>query len=165
MVPITQETCNHPGCKNLQTVSTKNHNGKKGVIFYRKWCQAHYAEKRAKNAGVSESEYARGCAERGAEAAGFATIAEHKNSKHPYRKYRKDYCENEDGSITGWPCRTQKTLFKLYPKLLQVDHIDGNPYNNDEENLQTMCCNCHTAKGEIYGDCQTPGRKTLKLVM
>jgi len=27
-----------------------------------------------------------------------------------------------------------------------VDHIDGNPYDNDEENLQSLCHECHSRK-------------------
>ena len=27
---------------------------------------------------------------------------------------------------------------------LQVNHIDGNWYNNDEENLELLCPNCHS---------------------
>lgn len=29
---------------------------------------------------------------------------------------------------------------------LDVDHIDGNHLNNDPENLQTLCANCHRLK-------------------
>lgn len=29
---------------------------------------------------------------------------------------------------------------------LDVDHIDGNPSNNDKSNLQTLCANCHRLK-------------------
>lgn len=29
---------------------------------------------------------------------------------------------------------------------LQVDHIDRNPSNNDESNLQTLCGQCHIKK-------------------
>lgn len=29
---------------------------------------------------------------------------------------------------------------------LDVDHIDGNPSNNDKSNTQTLCANCHRLK-------------------
>jgi 5-methylcytosine-specific restriction endonuclease McrA len=29
---------------------------------------------------------------------------------------------------------------------LDVDHIDGNHRNNNPENLQTLCANCHRLK-------------------
>lgn len=28
----------------------------------------------------------------------------------------------------------------------QVDHRDGNSHNNDHDNLQTLCINCHSRK-------------------
>jgi 5-methylcytosine-specific restriction endonuclease McrA len=32
------------------------------------------------------------------------------------------------------------------PIQLDVDHIDGNPSNNDPSNTQTLCANCHRLK-------------------
>jgi len=42
--------------------------------------------------------------------------------------------------------------------LLTVDHIDGNHSNNNPENLQTLCPNCHAVKTVINGDTFTPSR-------
>jgi len=36
------------------------------------------------------------------------------------------------------------------PLTLQLDHIDGNPLNNNPENLRMLCPNCHT-QTETYG--------------
>ena len=44
---------------------------------------------------------------------------------------------------------------------LEVDHIDGNPSNNDESNCQTLCGCCHTYKTMMNEDYKTPGRKSL----
>ena len=35
---------------------------------------------------------------------------------------------------------------------LSVDHIDGNRYNNDPSNLQTLCLNCHALKTHTNRD-------------
>lgn len=101
---------------------------------------------------------------------GFSSITAFTNSRHPYLKYRKDYCENKDGRL-GFTCDytgpTKEQLIEAglgedYMGWLQVDHIDGNHINNKEENLQTLCANCHNIKTFQAGDYATPGRKTLK---
>ena len=87
---------------------------------------------------------------------GFDNYVDYCNSKHPYRFARKEYCENIDGRL-GDPCTT--TIVGNY--LLDVDHIDGNPSNNDPANLQTLCACCHRVKTRKYEDYKTPGRKEL----
>ena len=34
----------------------------------------------------------------------------------------------------------------IHPMQMDIDHIDGNHANNDLENLQTLCANCHRLK-------------------
>jgi hypothetical protein len=46
--------------------------------------------------------------------------------------------------------------------MLDVDHINGNPYDDSVENLQTLCKCCHAYKGHKNGDYKTPGRKQIK---
>jgi len=138
---LVRQECQHPGCNELQTSSDNNYRGQPGVKYYRKWCQKHYEDKKVKNAG-------------------FNTLTEYVNSTHPYRKYRKNYCENVDGRL-GFKCIYPKKPFKEVTALLQVDHKDGDPNNNEPKNLQTFCPNCHTYKTHINGDIHTPGRKKL----
>lgn len=88
--------------------------------------------------------------------AGFSNFIDYSNSKHPYRKYRKDYCENIDGRF-GFTCTTSILMLAQ----LDVDHIDSNARNNKPENLQTLCKCCHTYKTITEKDYLTPGRKTL----
>ena len=99
---------------------------------------------------------------------GFESITEFSNSRHPYLKYRKDYCENLDGRL-GFTCTYTPPseeqliaagLLGSFKGWLQVDHKDGDHTNNDEEKLQTLCACCHTVKTFSAGDYATPGRKT-----
>ena len=96
--------------------------------------------------------------------AGFESMAGYVNSTHPYRKYRKDYCENIDGRL-GFKCTATITEDMIKAGVLEVDHIipktkwerlkaEGIVTSdvNSEENTQTLCSNCHTMKGWLYED-------------
>ena len=111
----------------------------------------------AKKAGFKTvSEYTRWTTSIQAKKAGFDTVSEYLNSKHPYRKFRKSYCENIDGRF-GYYCES----VIRHPAQLHVDHIDGNPKNNDPDNLMTLCVMCHVFKTHRDKDYATPGRKAL----
>jgi hypothetical protein len=56
-----------------------------------------------------------------------------------YRKHKKDSCAH---------CG----FVALHPVQLDVDHIDGDRTNNNEDNLQTLCANCHRLKTQLNGD-------------
>lgn len=86
--------------------------------------------------------------------AGFDSSAEYLNSTHPYRKYRLTYCENVDSRLS-FRCTTTIMLAAQ----LEVDHIDGDPSNNDPKNLQTLCSCCYKYKTIISKDHKTAGRK------
>lgn len=140
---LQRKTCDHPGCNEMQCASDYNYRGK-GVAMYRKYCQFHYEQRKANNAG-------------------FATILEYNHNLHPYLSLRKDYCENKDGSRgLGFSC----TSTIVWSGQLDVDHIDENPSNNDPTNLQTLCKNCHAVKTNLFvkKHGRTPGRVTLKII-
>ena len=113
-------------------------------------------ERVASKLGVSVTEYDR--QQKLARVASLGlTMTEYKNRHHPYRKHRKDFCENQDGRF-GYRCR-----YKIrHMAQLQVDHINGNPKDNDPSNLQTLCANCHIFKTQSQQDYLTPGRKSLR---
>lgn len=60
-------------------------------------------------------------------------------SMAPHRLHKKDRCEK---------CG----FFALHSFQLHVDHIDGNRTNNDPDNLQTLCANCHAYKTAMNQD-------------
>ena len=127
-------TCNTEGCdKPAQYVGRRRKDGSK---IYRKYCGSCHIKTIANNAGK--------------------TVTQYTNSFHPYRKFRKDYCENIDGRL-GFNCTT--TI--IWDGMLDVDHKDGNPSNNTEENCQTLCKCCHAYKTNLEKDYMTPGRKVL----
>jgi len=113
------------------------------------------AERYAKKTGAT---WVTNVADVVAHKAGFNNITDYTNSKHPYLKYRKDFCENTDGRL-GFTCTT--TI--IWSGQLDVDHKDEDPRNNDPQNLQTLCKCCHAVKSnqfiKKYG--VTPGRKSL----
>ncbi|MFA6159158.1 MAG: HNH endonuclease signature motif containing protein [Candidatus Paceibacterota bacterium] len=37
------------------------------------------------------------------------------------------------------------------PLTLEIDHIDGNPENNEKENLRLLCPNCHSQTSTYRG--------------
>ena len=90
---------------------------------------------------------------------GFEKLNSFMVSKHPYKKYRKDFCENIDGRL-GFKCTT--TIIDIEWQL-DTDHINGNPTDNREENLQTLCKCCHVIKTRDSRDYASPGRKALNL--
>ena len=99
-----------------------------------------------------------------ANTAGFESMASYANSTHPYRKYRKDYCENIDGRL-GFKCTTKITEDMIKAGVLEVDHIIPRTKGgtNDEENLQTLCCNCHKMKGWLFEDSNSSSDKYMIL--
>lgn len=44
-------------------------------------------------------------------------------------------------------------LIRRTCQAFDVDHIDGNHYNNDKSNLQTLTKRAHKLKTDIMGDC------------
>lgn len=152
MTGLIREKCETPECKNDQASSNNNYLGQTGVRYYRQWCwRCHDARTAALHGKTHIIEIT-------AERKGYDSVADFKNSKHPYRKFRKKFCENKDKRL-GYKCK-----YKIrHSSQLQVDHIDGNPANNKRKNLQTLCANCHLFKTHKHKDYLSAGRKKLKI--
>jgi 5-methylcytosine-specific restriction endonuclease McrA len=161
--------CTHPGC-NEPAQHTGSYN-KHGYPYFRKFCKAHHSEFTAKKHGLASldevvakkagfdtvSEYQYDNTKKRARKLGFKSVTAYSNSTHPYRRYRKDYCENIDGRL-GFKC----TYTNIKDHQLDTDHINGDPSDNRPENFQKLCKNCHADKTMNSKDYATPGRKALK---
>ena len=141
--------CQESGCYNLAAMVRDYHDG---WADYRKWCSSCHSKRTAAKHGLKYMNQVT------AKNAG-CTVTEYKNQFHPYRKYRRDYCENRDGRL-GFFCTTNI----VWDGMLDVDHINGDPSDHSQHNLQTLCKCCHAYKTVQNKDYQTPGRKELGLV-
>jgi len=139
--------CDQLGCKNPRHLVGRL---KDGAPAYRRVCSFHHSERTAAKHGL---QYLRQVV---AKNAGFSCATAYANSIHKYRKHRLKFCENIDGRL-GYVC---ESVIRLDAQL-EVDHIDGNPKNNDASNLQTLCMLCHKFKTLANKDYTTPGRKAL----
>jgi 5-methylcytosine-specific restriction endonuclease McrA len=60
--------------------------------------------------------------------------------RYRHRRFPKDHCCAACGFVAEWAGQ------------LDMDHIDGDRLNNVEENLQTLCANCHRLKTYVKRD-------------
>jgi len=58
-----------------------------------------------------------------------------------YTLHKKDHCENKDCTATI-----------THPFQLTVDHVDGDKNNVSDDNLVTLCANCHSLKTHLNRD-------------
>ena len=56
-------------------------------------------------------------------------------------------------------CGWDKTNLFTGKSPLEIDHVDGNPYNNSEENLKLICPNCHSLTATFKALNKGNGRK------
>lgn len=68
--------------------------------------------------------------------------------------HKKNYCENIDGHLGFYcPVPTKESWVGFEIGCLDLDHLDGNHYNNDHNNIKTYCKLCHNRKSIEKGEC------------
>jgi len=72
--------------------------------------------------------------------------------------FKQNCCSNLTGRL-GWACPTDHKLLPSLKGKFQIDHIDGDPHNNDPANLQELCLHCHQEKGMRAGDYNNTKKK------
>jgi hypothetical protein len=149
--------CSTVGCKNRKIVMDWHWTS--GAPVYRPVCNdCHDANTAQRYAEKTGADWVKTVLDVCAHKEGFDNATEYLNAKHPYRQHRKNYCENIDSRL-GFKCTTNV----VWDGMLDVDHIDEDPSNNDPKNLQTLCSCCHKYKSNVFvkANGRTPGRKTL----
>ena len=68
--------------------------------------------------------------------------------------HKKDYCENHNGQA-GFKCPVPRDGWIGFESGLDLDHLDGNHYNNVPGNVKTFCKLCHGKKSIMEGDCSS----------
>jgi len=137
-VPI----CINLGCnrKVHNKNGTTNNDGSPKMPKYRAVC--HQCHK----ANIGQAAYPPGVIDsRGTECANINGKGKLKNGKYMGIKCPVNWNMIPDGT-TG---------------ILEVDHIDGNHFNNNEENTQSLCCMCHRIKTPMNGDNNTKDNDKL----
>lgn len=68
-------------------------------------------------------------------------------------EFKKFECCNKDGHL-GFACIVDFTKLDsiLGRPITEIDHKDGNHFNNDPSNLEELCKYCHVYKGKLNGD-------------
>ena len=134
----------HPECKTEGCTNTKivlDWHWTSGKPLYRPVCQSCHdintAKRYAEKTGAS---WVKNVSDVCAHKQGFNSTTEWLNSKHPYRQYRKDFCENTDGRL-GHPCTT--TI--VFVGQLDTHHVvpKSKGGKDDPTNLWTLCKCCH----------------------
>ena len=69
-------------------------------------------------------------------------------------RHKKTYCENRDGYL-GFTCPVPHDSWTGFENSLDLDHLDGDHYNNIPSNVKTYCKLCHGRKSLENGDCNS----------
>ena len=66
--------------------------------------------------------------------------------------FKKNFCSNHDAHL-GFVCSVNEDLLPSWARgYTEIDHKDGDPYNNHRENLDELCMICHKLKSIQKGD-------------
>lgn len=78
----------------------------------------------------------------------------------PFEKWNIEYIKeeifNEQKGFCNF-CKNDTWLGELIP--LELEHKDGNNLNNKRENLELLCCNCHSLTHTWRGRNKTNGKR------
>jgi hypothetical protein len=76
--------------------------------------------------------------------------------------HKEMFCENIDGHL-GFACPVPKHEWINFQSGLDLDHVNGNHYENEPENVRTYCKLCHNRKSVVAGDCNSKKPSARKI--
>ena len=74
--------------------------------------------------------------------------SKHQKMRTKLKVSKDDGCLNQKTGYLGFPCNT----VVLDSCQLTIDHHDGDRFNNDPQNLKTICQSCHSLKTKIFSE-------------
>lgn len=79
--------------------------------------------------------------------------------------HKETFCENHDGHL-GFDCPVPRDGWIGFESGLDLDHVNGNHYDNDPENVRTYCKLCHNRKSIESGDCNSnkPSARSIEII-
>ena len=76
--------------------------------------------------------------------------------------HKKNYCENIDGFL-GFKCPVPPEEIRNFNQsIFELEHVDGNHWNNTRENVKTLCCLCHREKTSLSKDADSTKESSMR---
>ena len=76
--------------------------------------------------------------------------------------HKKSYCENIDGFL-GFKCPVPPEEIRNFNQsIFELEHVDGNHWNNTRENVKTLCCLCHRQKTSLSKDADSTKKSSMR---
>jgi len=77
------------------------------------------------------------------------------------KAFKTGKCSNADGHL-GFYCAMDYDKAPWAIGLTQIDHKDGNYFNNTIDNCDELCDTCHKHKGRLSGDFKIQNKYIMK---
>ena len=90
-------------------------------------------------------------------------ILDTNNKKLSITIHKKDYCENCDGHLE-FKCPVPRDGWIGFQSSLDLEHIDGDHFNNTATNVETICKICHGRKSIASNDWHSNKLSARKMV-
>ena len=76
--------------------------------------------------------------------------------------HKKNYCENIDGFL-GFKCPVPPDMIRNFSQsVFELEHVDGNHWNDTHENVKTLCCLCHREKTSLSKDADSTKESSMR---
>lgn len=130
------------------------------LVEYEKYCKNPSCRKAFKSNARNSRYCCDKCREAGRKQAGrraknrreYKKDASNRRAQSMSRKQAREFAISE---IVSFPCHRCGTVLQL--KDLETHHRDGNPFNNDKDNLAILCLSCHSKSDNEWREARKNG--------